>query len=75
MNEEWWKNTKPDPVRSGYSVVDTVTLEERELSVHDANHRLQQECNSLRAKLRNMEEQIKKLQIERDLLMQIVLKK
>jgi hypothetical protein len=74
MNEEWW-NPTANPIRSGYSVVDTVTLEERELSVQEANFKLRQECEALRTKMRDMKEKMEKLQVERNLLMEIVLKK
>ena len=72
MNEDWM-SSKP---KSAYGFrVDTVTLEAHEMGLKESLEELRRERNRLTEELRLKGEQIKKLQIERDLLMQIVLKK
>lgn len=75
MNEDWM-SSKPIKNPSAYGFrVDTVTLEAHEMSLKESLEELRREQNRLTEELRLKGEQIKKLQIERDLLMQIVLKK
>lgn len=73
MNEDWMSNKPP---KSAYGFrVDTVTLEAHGMSLQESLEELRRERSRLTEELRLKGEQIKKLQIERDLLMQIVLKK